>query len=379
MKVPDELPVYHGDSRMGVLPCMQEACKQALQKYHRNPDIIFVMLEKKDGSTYKDVKRASDSQLGIPSQCVLYSNALKKQLDRKRPQYCANIALKVNTKVGGNNCKIVGRAELHFPVLGNDRFIIFGADVTHPATRQTTEPSVAGVVASVDAYATKYAARFIVQPSKEEIIDLKDVAQELLMEYRQAMNCIPEKIIFYRDGVSEGQFSQVLDKECKQLREACRAVAGPSSAYDPKITFIVVQKRHHTRLFPKPNEGDKNGNVLPGTVVDSGIAHPFGFDFFLNSHAGIQGTNKPAHYHVLLDENNFGADGMQMMTFWLCFLYCRCTRSVSYCPPAYYAHLAAFRGKLMVNWSDSSSESGSEDVSETLRTHAALKRKMYFV
>lgn len=46
---------------------------------------------------------------------------------------------------------------------------------------------------------------------------------------------------------------------------------------------------------------------------------------------------KPAHYNVLLDENNFGPDALQIATHWLCYTFCRCTRSVSYCPPAYYA------------------------------------------
>ena len=43
-------------------------------------------------------------------------------------------------------------------------------------------------------------------------------------------------------------------------------------------------------------------------------------------HAGIQGTNKAAHYHVLVDEMGFGADGLQLLTYWLTFTYARCTR-----------------------------------------------------
>ena len=60
--------------------------------------------------------------------------------------------------------------------------------------------------------------------------------------------------------------------------------------YRPRITFVVVQKRHHTRLFCE-NQRDEVGkakNVPPGTTVDSGITHPYEFDFYLCSHYGIQ-------------------------------------------------------------------------------------------
>lgn len=52
-----------------------------------------------------------------------------------------------------------------------------------------------------------------------------------------------------------------------------------------------------------------------GTLIDRDICHPTEFDFYLNSHAGIQGTNRPCHYHVLLDENKFGAQELALMTF----------------------------------------------------------------
>ena len=52
-----------------------------------------------------------------------------------------------------------------------------------------------------------------------------------------------------------------------------------------------------------------------GTLIDRDICHPTEFDFYLNSHAGIQGTNRPCHYHVLLDENKFGAQELALMTY----------------------------------------------------------------
>lgn len=52
-----------------------------------------------------------------------------------------------------------------------------------------------------------------------------------------------------------------------------------------------------------------------GLVVDNGICHPTEFDFYLNSQAGLQGTNRPTHYHVLHDDNKFSADALQAFTY----------------------------------------------------------------
>ena len=79
--------------------------------------------------------------------------------------------------------------------------------------------------------------------------------------------------------------------EVTAIQRACASL-GPSNSYNPKITFVVVQKRHHTRLFPTKSQDseDKNFNVKAGTVVDTLITHPTHIDFYLVSHASIQVT-----------------------------------------------------------------------------------------
>lgn len=46
-------------------------------------------------------------------------------------------------------------------------------------------------------------------------------------------------------GVGDGMLQGVVDHEIPQLEAACKAF---DMAYTPKITFIVVKKRIHTRL-----------------------------------------------------------------------------------------------------------------------------------
>lgn len=76
--------------------------------------------------------------------------------------------------------------------------------------------------------------------------------------------------------------------------------------FKPKITLIVVGKKHKVVFFPtSPRYADRSGNCPAGTVVDTDVVSPVEFDYYLYGHAGLLGTSKPAHYNVLLDENEF--------------------------------------------------------------------------
>ncbi|KAK6161445.1 hypothetical protein DH2020_004826 [Rehmannia glutinosa] len=293
-----------------------------------------------------DLKRICETDLGLISQCCLTKHVFKIN-----KQYLANVSLKINVKMGGRNTVLLDAISCRIPLVSDIPTIIFGADVTHPENGEETSPSIAAVVASQDwPEVTKYAGLVCAQAHRQELIqDLYKTwhdpvhVQDLLVSFRKATGQKPQRIIFYRDGVSEGQFYQVLLFELDAIRKACASL---EPNYQPPVTFIVVQKRHHTRLFANNHRDksstDKSGNILPGTVVDSKICHPTEFDFYLCSHAGIQGTSRPAHYHVLWDENNFTADGIQSLTNNLCYTYARCTRSVSVGKFGYVPCIASF-------------------------------------
>ncbi|RZC68077.1 hypothetical protein C5167_031335 [Papaver somniferum] len=133
-----------------------------------------------------------------------------------------------------------------------------------------------------------------------------------------------------------GEYSGIIGFTCSSGSESNHASASLEPNYQPPVTFVVVQKRQHTRLFANNYNGrqtiDRSGNILPGTM----------------------GTSRPAHYHVLWDEKKFTTNGLQSLTNNLCYT---CTRSVSIVPPAYYSHLSAFRARFYMEPETSNSAS----------------------
>ncbi|KFO26792.1 Protein argonaute-2 [Fukomys damarensis] len=351
-----------------------------LKNTYAGLQLVVVILPGKT-PVYAEVKRVGDTVLGMATQCVQMKN-----VQRTTPQTLSNLCLKINVKLGGVNNILLPQGR---PPVFQQPVIFLGADVTHPPAGDGKKPSIAAVVGSMDAHPNRYCATVRVQQHRQEIIqDLAAMVRELLIQFYKSTRFKPTRIIFYRDGVSEGQFQQVLHHELLAIREACIKL---EKDYQPGITFIVVQKRHHTRLFctDKNERVGKSGNIPAGTTVDTKITHPTEFDFYLCSHAGIQGTSRPSHYHVLWDDNRFSSDELQILTYQLCHTYVRCTRSVSIPAPAYYAHLVAFRARYHLvdkehdsaEGSHTSGQSNGRDhqaLAKAVQVHQDTLRTMYF-
>lgn len=101
-------------------------------------------------------------------------------------------------------------------MLLNEQVIIMGADVTHPGADQqdSGKSSIAAVVGSVDPRASQYCCEIRIQKSKQEYIeDMENMVYNLLRKFNRVSGATstgkPQRIIFYRDGVSECQFAKV--------------------------------------------------------------------------------------------------------------------------------------------------------------------------
>lgn len=144
----------------------------------------------------------------------------------------------------------------------------------------------------------------------------------------------PQRILIFRDGISEGQYAAYLGYEHNAVITACSRL---QAGYRPLLLICVCAKRHNTRFFGQDRDVDRSGNLPSGLVVDRTVTHPYAFDFFLQAHAGRVGTARPTHYICLLDEIAMTPDMMQQLVNSLCYSFSRCTSSVSVVPVCYIA------------------------------------------
>jgi len=151
---------------------------------------------------------------------------------------------------------------------------------------------------------------------------------------------LPRNILFYRDGVGEGMYEQVFQEEVKQIHEAFAKVY--EKQMQPKLVFLVVQKRNHFRSIVASN----CTNPPVGTFISTGVVDLSKYkNFYLYSHQALKGTgtSRPTHYQILLNDMNLSVENLAHFTFASCHLHQACTRSVSIPPAVFCADKASFK------------------------------------
>lgn len=69
--------------------------QQLKQRINARIDFILFMV-RGSAAVYGAIKRLCDSELGVASQCMLMKHSYTP-----KPQYMANLLLKINSKLGG--------------------------------------------------------------------------------------------------------------------------------------------------------------------------------------------------------------------------------------------------------------------------------------
>uniref|UniRef100_A0AAY4C1P0 Piwi domain-containing protein n=1 Tax=Denticeps clupeoides TaxID=299321 RepID=A0AAY4C1P0_9TELE len=247
-----------------------------------------------------------------------------------QPQKLRSIAQKILLQM---NCKLGGELwTVHIPL---KQLMVIGIDVHHDTTKQ--KRSVMGFVASVNSLMTKWYSRAIFQTPNEEIISgLRVCMLAALQKYFEVNHCFPEKIVIFRDGVSEGQLKTVELYEIPQILKCFETFPN----YEPKLAFIIVQKRINTTLYSCA--GEKFGTPPPGTVLDHTVTQRDWVDFFLMAHQIRHGCGLPTHYVCLYNTANLTPDHLQRLTFKMCHMYWNWPGTIRVPAPCKYAHKVAF-------------------------------------
>lgn len=376
---------------------------QNLQDAAKHLDLLLIILPEHNIAIYDRIKRRADKEFGIHTICVVGHKLAKK---KGQDHLLANLGLKLNLKLGGTNQRV---DSARLDIISENKTMVVGIDVTHPSSSSSNDaPSIAGMVASIDKSLGQLPGVLRVQAARQEMVsDLAEMLKSRLRLWKDLGKhlSLPENILVYRDGVSEGQYQAVIDEELPLLRNACKEMY-PVVDQDkgiPRLTVILVGKRHHTRFYPaRVADADPSSNTKPGTVVDRGVTDPRSWDFFLQSHAAIQGTARPAHYVVVLDEifrarykldaPTFRevADRLQDLTQSMCYTYGRATKAVSVCTPVYYATILCKRARCYLSGvfnpppvsappSIASGMEGTAARNYEVRIHPRLRDSMFYI
>lgn len=372
-----------------------EALQQGTgNKFNRRPQLLIFLVQDKNAHHYLRIKKSCDCRFGVVSQVMQAA-----QVQKGNPQYYSNVLMKVNAKLGGCTSMVQPHQTSGFKGTFPGPTAFIGADVSHPSPG-SEQASMAAITLSFDKHAGRYAAGCQTNGHRIEMItdkNMRAILGPLMTGWVSDVGGgrLPTQIYYMRDGVSEGQYIKVMNEEVPAIRGVLDKINGRK--WEGKITVIIASKRHHIRAFPKQGDGDQKGNPQPGTLIERDVTMPLEFDFYLYSHIALQGTSRPVHYTVLLDEAKHPASVLQNMIYEHCYQYMRSTTSVSLHPAVYYAHIASNRAKahedipaalgpqggsgFKQNQGSSSDAPRSSDVAPLIEMHSAsrIKFAMWYI
>lgn len=279
----------------------------------QNPQLVWVAVSNNQSDRYSTIKKVCSVQNAVPSQVVTRRVMDGRDL-RRMKSVATKVAIQMNAKIGGlpwnvdvnmNNCMFLGFDVCHDT---RDRARSYGALVATMDLRSQNANRPSRFFSCVTPHTN----------GEELSNNLPLSVIKALKQYESIHGKLPDRLLFYRDGVGEGQTNFVYEHELTHLRKALEEYYREQPV---KLAFVIVSKRINTKFFLETSGRDNWQNVPAGTVVDDVVTLPERYDFFLVSQHVNQGTATPTNYNVIYDTFGLPPDKLQQMTYIMCHLY----------------------------------------------------------
>lgn len=297
-----------------------------------DPQMLAIIVANDNAERYSCIKKKCIIDRGIPSQVLNLRTITPKQGKPGGGGGLMSVATKVAIQI---NAKLLGAPwMIEIPMAG---LMTVGFDVCHSA--RDSLKSYGALVATMDLrQSTSYFSAVTEHLKGQELSnDIVLNMNKALKKYRETHGALPERILFFRDGVGDGQLQQVVDNEITSLKiKLDQIYESAGIERGCRLAFIVVSKRINTRFF-------MNGqNPPPGLVVDDVVTLPERYDFFLVSQSVRQGTVSPTSYNIIHDTMGFDANKLQILAYKMTHMYYNWSGTCRVPAVCQYAHKLAF-------------------------------------
>eukprot|EP00571_Detonula_confervacea_P016014 CAMPEP_0172307988 /NCGR_PEP_ID=MMETSP1058-20130122/8723_1 /TAXON_ID=83371 /ORGANISM="Detonula confervacea, Strain CCMP 353" /LENGTH=1152 /DNA_ID=CAMNT_0013020311 /DNA_START=101 /DNA_END=3559 /DNA_ORIENTATION=- len=311
--------------------------------------MMFVYKPDDDKALYNRIKVVSNCFGGVQSQC-----AVMKKFEgqgKRKDQYASNIATKMNAKLSTIYDKAVswtsmcdgGSGDDQLPWVGDVPTMVIGVGMVHGMGKSAK--SIVATSLCLDSGCMRLSLSCFIQKKSEKNSDIisvgvmKDIIKGSIERYVIENNCNPERLLFHRDGLSDGNFSMAY-VEIESIKEAVEEKLG----HGIPVTFVICQSQQlGFRMVPSVptvnHRGKTEANVPSGTVLEGPKS------FYIIPQGGMKGTSKPVKHIVLLNENeeprngNYGLTMQNLIncTYQMCWKYPSATKAVRELPTIKYA------------------------------------------
>uniref|UniRef100_A0A914QUK3 Piwi domain-containing protein n=1 Tax=Panagrolaimus davidi TaxID=227884 RepID=A0A914QUK3_9BILA len=311
----------------------------ALKKHKGSGNLVITVDETPDSHAFL---KFAEAVTGVNTQHLKPST-----ISGVRSQTMQNIVHKLNIKMGGLNHVIRFSENVPNLDLNNGKIFVMGLDVCHPTGEkykgETDEPSFVGLSANYMEHPQEFGNLFFAQTIRKELIDQRPLTYftEKLLSHVQKFRAI-KTIVLLRDGVSEGQYSKVLEEEIGAIKKAAKNLK-----LDVKVVAFIVTKNGNVRHFYHSNNGGIEWESMPhGSFINFGTRYGFQ-QFYMTAHRSLIGTAKTIMITKICDEIGISLHEAQEFLLGLTYLHQIVSSPISLPTPINQAEAIAQRGQTL--------------------------------